>query len=235
MELNSPDLRRVIRMTPKAVLNLMKERGLILAGGAIRNIVRGDPASDLDLFAATQETLKDAAHQLVRDWGADRIWKTENAWTVFAQGRHPVQFIMRWKFGNPEDCIKSFDFTACQAAVWFADGRWLSATAKSFYADCASRRLTYTSPEREEEAAGSMMRVRKFLAKGWHIDAENLAAVMARVFAKIDLEAVEEPDGGWQHSKEARLAFVISGLLREVDPLTPVDGLEAAEEKDEEL
>ena len=59
------------------------------------------------------------------------------------------------------------------------------------------------------------MRVKKFLARGYNIQPLSLAGVMSRVFKKVDWARLEEGEDP---------TAIICGLLREVDPLTVVDG-----------
>ena len=119
--------------------------------------------------------------------------------------------------------VESFDFTVCMAAVWFdhATQKWQSLTSDRFYSDLSSRRLFYTSPVRNEDAGGSLMRVRKFLAKGYNIQAPSLAAVVWRLMQGVHMDS-----GAFKDSPVA----VLTGLLREVDPLTIVDGCDLVDE-----
>src|SRR3546814_3214275 len=86
-----------------------------------------------------------------------------------------IQFITRWTFPRAADLWASFDFTVCQAAVWRTpDGHWCSTCIDRFYVDLAARRLVYTSPVRDEEASGSMLRVIKYVKRGYSIQVDSL-------------------------------------------------------------
>ena len=106
--------------------------------------------------------------------------------------RSPVQFIHRWTFDNAHALIASFDFTIAQSAIWFENGEWQSITTPSFYDDLQDKRLVYTFPDREEEPGGSLLRVLKFLRRGYDISPENLAKVIARLMNGVNLEKFEE-------------------------------------------
>ena len=84
-----------------------------------------------------------------------------------------------------------------------------------FYEDLAAKRLRYTSPQRNEDAGGSMLRVLKFYQRGYRIPLNCLGAVVSRLVKGIDFDAVS---GGTEATREKQIAKVISGLLREVDP-----------------
>jgi hypothetical protein len=222
--LTDTDLQFVVRRIPKDVRDLLTTEPFFLGGGFIRETIAGGEVRDIDLFGPTKGRLIDAADGLATRREV-KPYRTDNAITVLAPPRLPVQFITRWAFTDAEALAASFDFTVCQAVVWFdkSDLRWKSVTSDAFYPDLAARRLTYTSPVREEEPGGSLLRVRKFLARGYSIQAPSLAAVVSQLMGKV--RNVEEL------TQEGRTR-VLAGLLYEVDPLLVVDGLEAVNEHD---
>lgn len=228
--LTETDLHFVVRRIPKHVRALLEERPnwLLLAGGFIRDTIAGIPAKDLDLLGRDKLGLKGSADRLANIYRGDGpakviVHETDNALTVIAPPRMPVQFITRWTFDEAESCMRSFDFTVCQAVIWRTGLGWASACSEHFYSDLAARRLRYTFPVRQEDAGGSMMRVRKFLARGWNIQADSLGGVIARIADKVQWEKINRLTGA---EREKELAGVIGGLLREVDPLLIVNGLE---------
>lgn len=170
-----------------------------------------------------------------------RFFLTDNAITVLSPPRFPVQFITRWLFTDAEKLIQSFDFTVCQAAIWAEDRSveafgeepksktiFRSAISEDFYHDLAARRLVYTHPLRDEDAGGSMLRVIKFIRKGYNIQALSLAGVMSRIMVAVNTDRIEHTVGNG--SKEKGVALVITSLLREVDPLTVIDGVDFVNE-----
>lgn len=225
-QLTLEDLRLVVSRLPSDVVAEIKAKGLILGGGFIRETIAGNAPKDIDLFSRTVEIAQDSARHITHtrlDHCDCRIHTTDNAITVVTHGRMPIQYITKWLYTNPEDVLGSFDFTVCMAVIWFSqsDNTWKSSCHSNFYSDLAARRLVYTYPVREEAAGGSMMRVRKFLSRGYSIQAPSLAGVIARVCGAIrDFDEKSEQDR----------AFVIKGLLCEVDPLIVIDGIEPREE-----
>jgi hypothetical protein len=212
--LSQQDIRHVLSRMPKALIKIMKERPIMLAGGAIRSVIAGEPVSDWDLFGPNHDTLDRTADSLAASiTGSSRKIVTNNAITIARGGATPVQFITRWVYDAPDELLQSFDFSIARAAIWFQSGLWISRADERFYQDLAARRLTYCSPIREEEAGGSMLRVIKFLRRGYSISPENLALVIDRLMANV-------------HAGPVPRAQVIAGLLREVDPLSLIDGLE---------
>lgn len=221
--LTNTDLNFVVRRIPKDIRDLLTSNRLFIAGGFIREVIAGNDPKDIDLFGSSKDFLGAVAQTLAA--GRDvHPHTTDNAITILCPPRLPVQFITRWCFSEPTPLVESFDFTVCQAVIWWdgASQRWESMASESFYPDLAARRLVYTFPKRDEEAGGSMLRARKFLQRGYSIQADALAGVIARVAMKVHWDRI--------NSDELEAAKVISGLLREVDPMLVVDGLEPTDE-----
>jgi hypothetical protein len=247
--LTPSDLNFILTRCPKDILKLLKDNAgeLFLAGGFIRSTIAGDKVSDIDLFGTSAEKLLQIAKDLTLE-RKGRFFKTDNAITVLAPPRIPAQFITRWVFSSgcyeaiAEMLIKSFDFTICQAVIWAEEivfdtpeekGKkkyvFHSRCSSHFYSDLAAKRLVYTFPQREEEAGGSFMRVIKFVKKGFNVQAPTLAGVTARIVSKLYLEK----DMTYRHDgtiDEKWVAQVMVGLLRQVDPLTIVDGVDFVDE-----
>lgn len=219
--LTTIDLNFVLSRLPKDLIGLVKKHNLIIAGGFIRETISKGIVSDIDLFGKSKEVLELAALNLSASRKGRKI-ETDNAFTVLSPPRKPVQFIIRWLFDDPEKCCNSFDFTVCQAAIWFEKedfeiGEWKSVVSENFYHDLAAKRLVYTCPDRVEDAGGSMLRVIKFIKRGYDISPESLSVVISRLISKIDFT---------RDIDEKEVGFIIAGLLREVDPLNIVDGIE---------
>lgn len=217
-ELQHFDKRFVAERLPRDVRELLKTHGgrLFLGGGFIRAVIGQEEVGDIDLFGPDKETMRNIAAGLCAQRPGSRLHETDNAITLLTPERMPVQFITRWTFNDPRALIDSFDFTVCQAAVWRRpNGDWRTAIGERFYIDLAGKRLFYTSPKREEEPGGSMLRVIKYVRRGYTIQVDSLGRVIARLAAKVKGDQGEEYNG-----------MVLAGLLRDVDPRLVVDGLE---------
>jgi hypothetical protein len=221
-ELTKTDMHFVCARLPKDLVEVVKKHNLIVAGGFIRDTIAGNKMADIDIFGVSVPTLELASLELSQS-RKGRLFKSDNAITVLSPPRLAVQFIKRWLFNSPVDCVNSFDFTVCQAAIWFSDNEWHSAVSDGFYPDLAARRLVYTFPHRNEDAGGSMLRIRKFLRRGYNIQSASIAGVVTRlVFGlKRPIEAIDDEHG---------VSRVLIALLREVDPLTVVDGVDMVDE-----
>ena len=257
-ELTNEDLSYIVSRIPGDVRKLMREHGAILAGGFIRSLVAREKVGDIDLFGPDKNTLEKWAKDLALE-RKGKFHETDNAFTVLAPPRYPVQFIHRWTYAaSPtggkesvedllEKVIADFDFSVAQAAIaWVPKpddeaetqlvatgqqegGYYVSVTSERFYPDLAGRRLVYLFPNRNEDAGGSLMRVRKFLERGYRISAANFAGTIARLVTRVDFDRIDDyrpGEPGMPDNQENYLAMVLTGLLREVDPLHVIDGVE---------
>lgn len=229
--LSGTDLNFVLRRVPRDVRYLVKEKQLFLADGFIRAIIAGESPSDIDLFGASVASLKlDAINLAIARSG--KIHETDNALTVLTPGKRlPIQFITKWLYppGSQEKLLAEFDFTIAQAVIWYDNSGWHSAIGEGFYRDLAAKRLVYTFPARTEAAGGSLLRARKFLMRGYNIQAEALAGVISRLVSGVNEDRLSALMVEGKTTEQAR-AQVMSGLLREVDPLIVIDGVDIADE-----
>ena len=228
-KLTDYDLNFCVSRIPKDVRHLMSEYSLFIGGGFIRNTISGEKVNDIDLFGHDETNLKLAAQEIAMS-RKGKIHETKYALTVICSPRIPVQFIKRWLYSDIETLCNEFDFTVCQAAIQVQSDKddtgkiinvWSSFCSDYFYSDLAAKRLVYTSPKRDEEAGGSFLRMRKFLRRGYNIQASSMAGIVARLISKTQVR---------NFSDEEHVKTVITGLLREVDPLTVVDGLDLIDE-----
>ena len=251
--LETEDLNWCVKRLPEEVKNLMKANPgkLVLAGGYIRSRIANEQVNDIDLFSPSQMSAAQWAHELVgAKMPASteqevrlgminvhtKVHKTDNAYSVRLKSGMFVQFIHRWTFDSPEKIVPSFDFTIAQAAMWFGrhhtdDSKvfvkvepcWTSLCSTRFYPDLAAKRLVYTQPIRNEDAGGSMLRVLKFYQRGYRITLPSLSEVIARLVDDINWEDIAKSSELNNTRNEVQAAHVICGLLREVDPNTPID------------
>ena len=210
-DLNPMDLSLCVRRLPKSLKDIMIKYGdqIIVAGGYIRSVLTGEYISDVDVFAgdkirslgfATMLSPKSSPHQ------------TDNAITIRNLSLS-VQFIHRWVYDNPSDVLKSFDFSICQAAIWFnsESEKWVGICTDRYYMDLACKRLHYCNPIRNEDAGGSMLRVLKYYQRGYRIPLDSLGAVISRLCNGFRFDDGDFKDEEWR-------AKIITGLLFEVDP-----------------
>lgn len=227
-ELSQKDLVFVMSRVPKDVRRLMKEEKLWLGGGFIREVIAGGEPKDIDLFGQSQEQMKTALGKLKasreNEYGSKcRIHSSDNADTLLTEGKYPVQVIHRWIYEKPYQVVDSFDFSVCAAVIYYDENGFIrSAIHNGFYMDLAARRLVYTSPQRNEDAGGSLLRVLKFIKRGYNIQTFSLGAVIARLNAGVRASGVATTEEG--------MARIYTSLLKEVDPQLVVDGIDVIDE-----
>lgn len=213
-DLTWDDVAWAVRRLPKAIRDLLQKHGrkVFIAGGYVRAVIAREPVNDIDLFTSSKDYGEACAKALAAPEGRKprRLLETDNAYTVFLKP-WPVQFIHRWTFDEPADAIASFDFTVAQAAMWWDEeaSSWRGCCAPRFYADLAAKRLVYTEPDRDEAPGGSMLRVLKFYQRGYRIPLDSLGAVIGRLVRGVEPSSFAE----------RKLEKIITGLLREVDPV----------------
>ena len=222
-QLEHMDLSFAVRRLPnllKKIMMLPSMSGKVfVSGGFLRSVITNTEINDVDVFTSSKAVAEELANTYLRwakgnnQFATNVQYNTPNAITCRYGDNPVVQFIHRWTFDKPEDVIASFDFTICSAVIYYSADKWYSDCHDNFYSDLAAKRLIYMFPTREEEAGGSLLRILKYYQKGFRIPLDDYAAVIVRMLRGVDWNKVSPRD-------EEQLKFVISGLLREVDPVT---------------
>lgn len=202
MELNKYDANRCFRFLPRPLVREMEAGTVFVGGGYVTNTVNGDKVNDIDVFVGSADSAVTLVEKLK---GEHRVVKTDNAITILSP--MPIQVIHRWVFNDIENVAASFDFTICCAAIGFKDGKRVSYCCDSFYQDLAARRLSYRHPVRNEDAGGSMLRLLKYVRRGYHPPLDSVAGVIARLTKGVITSGLE-----------AEVTATITRLLVEVDP-----------------
>lgn len=218
------DIYWIGKRLPDCLWNLLNKyrSSVFVAGGFIRSCIASEPVNDIDVFTINKDRARQCANDILRAVNGKLI-TTENAFTVVRDGP-AIQFIHRWFFEKPEDCVASFDFTIASAAIWVghSDGQrhshFDSICDDDFYPDLAAKRLVYRSPVRNEDAGGSMLRMLKFYQRGYRAPLESIGAVMARMAAAVDAGRLQGLQTKENLSPEQAISKVFTGMLREVDP-----------------
>ena len=164
MPLLREDIEWTIRHIPRVLRDLMIENEeLWLCGGAIRSCIIGKRISDYDFYTNTRESADRIAAKLEIKTGA-KVRKTINTLTIPLEGYPSVQIIKRWFKRSPTETIVRFDFSICQAAIYYRceKRQFEGICTQAFYPALAGRRLEYVGPDREEAPGGSMLRIIKY-------------------------------------------------------------------------
>jgi hypothetical protein len=183
VDLGEHDRRSVYRAVPKPVLKLLN-LGWVLAGGAIRSVVAGDPVRDWDIYDILGTRGGDVAVSFA-DW---RRTQTKNTTTCTRDGV-VVQCIPRDDLemeGTMRvfELLDGFDFTICQAAVF----KYRGVCNHRFYPDLAARRIAFN-----EDATGSLVdsfrRAMRFSERGFRMDKASLCTMLSTLTGQ-DADAI---------------------------------------------
>jgi len=190
---------------------LVMKHNLLVGGGCIRAVVANESTSDIDLFSMTGWS-GELATDLNTVFSGRKIIATANAVTYAKKDHTPVQMITRWVFKDAVELLNHFDFTVCGAVVYCSGTTLYGICHDQFYEHIDAKKLVYSNPLlATSEPGGSLLRVMKYVSRGYYCSPESLSRILARLMLKVDVTRAEGDD---------RVAFVINGLLREVDPLT---------------
>lgn len=217
----SPEnVQYLVEKIPLGVLSVLQklkwQNNAFIAGGFLRQPFDGVPVSDLDIWVSQGAGYADMMRdELRRVFPRATVVETEFAYTFHGKGmKLPVQVIHRWRFNTPAEVVAHFDFTCCAAAMWLSGtGQWLAVADDAFAHDCMYQKLVYRVPKlaKAEDVAGSLLRMCKYLRKGYSMPPEDLAALIVR----FNLAMIHE-------KKHPMKIMDVIDVLREVDPLPPV-------------
>lgn len=177
----------VVRHLPFDIRQLLVTDGpdVCVAGGFVRDTLTYNVPHDVDIFAVDVDSL-DAAIDWY-EWHAEIRAKltTPNAVTFRSPGQPTVQFISRCFYPDHEKLIESFDFSVCQAAVYWNGEKWIGVCTEAFLHDITNSELTYTAPVRDEDPGASVIRLVKFALKGYAPGEEDVVKCVGRFFDQL--------------------------------------------------
>jgi hypothetical protein len=179
MELREKDIERVVAALPDYVVQVMKNDELYLAGGFVRDIIRGAAPHDIDLFGPYD--LMANAERRLQDLMPEgtQIHRTPWAVTFVPPTGLKVQIVTGFPVTHPVDLLDRFNFTVNQATVYWDFDYWSSECAWDFYPDLAAKRLVYVNGQTPSGAAKTIEKTLVFVSEGWQIDLENMMTVVA--------------------------------------------------------
>lgn len=188
-----PHLATAERYLPKCVRDALIAfpNDLILAGGFLRTVSCGErPYSDHDLFL-TESGKKFESHvvsflgqQVPLGEPAPTWHVTPRAVTARINGV-VVQLVLGWNPKDPMDLIRQFDLTTSKAALWYAESNKHAirgVCSQSFLRDISQRAIVY---EIGADPVSSIIRITKFLRRGFTISSRALADYIAACCEQI--------------------------------------------------
>lgn len=165
-----PDLMRCLIKWPNR---------LVVAGGFVRDVVAHERPKDIDVFIAGEDLAREVSDWFKSECGLDSV-RTMHTITVKTKGC-PTQLAWRWKLSTPAELVEGFDFTVCQAGVWWDGDQMRSTAAPSFYKDLEQKKLVYATLGRDDDRGSALLRVLKFYQRGYRITLPSLSRVLAQL------------------------------------------------------
>lgn len=178
-------LEKTVENLPKIVKEAMRQFDIYLCGGYIRDMLDNQSPKDIDFFCKNINSAELGAKYLENNNVVIRRHDSANAITLDLESGEQVQFITRWLFDGALEHLEMFDFTHVRAAIWYIRQDrytgWVGICDDRFVPDVTNKRLRYCAPIRDEEAAGCVLRMKKFLERGYKIDNDSLCKILARI------------------------------------------------------
>jgi hypothetical protein len=189
-------IRVVLRELPPVVYEILitlRER-VWVAGGAVRDaLANTGPARDIDLWFADSAAFEKAVEMILQTPGYSKRHETAFAATFDNGIDPPIQLIHDF-YSGPEACIKQFDFSVNQAAVWIGeDGQLRGVMTAEFDEDILPRRLRYVRPP-QPMPRRELYRMTQLLSRGYSIEEPEVDHVLAPLvthITEIPAEVVE--------------------------------------------
>jgi hypothetical protein len=175
-------------------------KGCFLAGGAITSAITNTPVRDFDLYFKSKEDFVECLEAMYDD-GFWCVAITPRAVTFSDNGTIFQLMCFNW-FKDAEEIFAKFDFTINMAAIDLEGGKFIK--HDDFVRDISARTLRFN--HRTEFPLGSMMRVRKYLGRGYTIeDSEYLKIVIACAMKNITSWDELKRQIGGQYGEAMRL------------------------------
>jgi len=160
-------IKRIIKYCP-----FIKELdNAYVAGGFIRSYYAREKASDMDIFFIDESSFNTAIKKISNEW--EMVSHTSKAVTFVNQGK-VVQFISLL-YGKEEDVLSLFDFTICSISVNIKSNVLI--LHDKFFEHLAGKELVV---ETLDSPFSSLLRVIKYIKKGYFISCENLARIVLK-------------------------------------------------------
>jgi hypothetical protein len=187
MRLHKDMVKMVVDKLPVELKNLCEYWGnpIIIAGGFVRDVITGASGKDIDIFGVGAGVMAAASYDFNEAGYELRI--NANSYTYTKKDSIPIQFITRCYYENHEELINSFDWSICQAGVYFDSlaNEWRGICSEQFWEDVLSNTMHYTAPDRDEDPGASVLRMMRFAERGYHVPEEDVAKCIGRMVAEI--------------------------------------------------
>ncbi len=210
-------------MIPRSILELVKNHGGFICGGAMTSIFSDQPIKDYDCYFPN-ETASQGFCRVLQGAEYSNTFTSKNALTFYG-GKNTVQVIIKPGLfqDNVKDIVDQFDFTVCQAGIDPKTETFYC--APDFFPDLAARRLNYNVKAKYPLA--SLWRSRKYQKKGFTIRASELVKLALRLgeFNLKDIDTLKDQLEGVDSSYLRPFLGYLDGQLTEENRQIDLDNV----------
>jgi hypothetical protein len=247
-QLDPHDLNWALRLLPRQVKELMEAHSeIILGGGFIRSAVQGERPNDIDLFVPSEALARQYAQELAGNkkfletgnaYSVSKVgghfvqfvhrWTYSNPRALLESFDFTIACAAVWyaEYCQHQDSVVTTQMGNICTRCLLCDplkeirqgGCWLSEVDDNFYSDLAAKRLVYRSPQRNEDAGGSFLRLLKFYHRGFRSPLDSLGGIIARLVGGIDEDKLTGFIEDQGMTREQGRTRILTSLLVEVDP-----------------
>ena len=176
--------RTILSTMHHDLVDLLKEAGAYIAGGAVTSVFTNKDINDIDVYFPSEESLVRTLASIYRiddlcliediEQFCATITGTSQRTIMLRSEDQDVQFIAFKYFESPEDIFESFDYTVCMGAYCCGTGEFI--LHDDFMLHNSERRLKFHSGT--DFPMMSLMRVDKYKSKGYSISKSELFRVI---------------------------------------------------------
>lgn len=179
IDIKTLNLERLLTLNRLGFIGSMAEDGqVILAGGALRCLV--DPNEeivDYDLFFKNTTDLVDTRNEL-EAFGFRKVFECpQGELYTYVRKSMKVQLIVKRYYKDVKDLLDSFDFTACQIAI-FEGNLYI---AREAIRDIKRKRLNLNTIE---YPVATLNRIQKYIKKGYTVNEAFYQELVYRISEK---------------------------------------------------
>jgi hypothetical protein len=178
----------LLKLLPFKIIEIFKENCGSLCGGAVTSLFSNSRIKDFDLYFESRESFNKVKKHFDKDLATEcnlkLVFSTKNALTYSfdTEGKKGTIQLIKAFHGDINTIFEKFDFYCCMGSYQFSTSKFV--LHDSFLKDIAQRRLTFNPAT--PYPLSSLIRVRKYIGKGYSIDAINLVKLALSIH-KLDL------------------------------------------------
>jgi hypothetical protein len=185
-ELDPEDIKRVVSSLPAQISKGLRayKDSVCIAGGYIRSIISNEPVNDIDVFI----TEKGLTTKKFVEYGPEYSYSqntTRNSGDrediIAVEEGQTIEIMNHYAGSGVNGILENFDYTVAMAAIWWDGKMWQSSCHYMFYQDLASKRIRFLRPESERQGAREILRLLKYIQRGYTIDRPSLAQVISEL------------------------------------------------------